>query len=102
MNKEELKQELENSFNIDRKASELSDNIKKLKMLIVEMLENYFCLDVEKDEEDIFILHDNMGIKCDILRDYANKSQDLINDINCLASDALERKLAIYDNTYNI
>ena len=102
MNKEELKQELENSFNIETKAGELTGNIEKIKLLVTEMADNYFCLDKEQDEDDIFILHDDMGIKCDILRDYVSKSQELIKNINCLASDALERKLAIYYNTYNI
>ena len=101
MNKEELKQELENSFDIDRKSAELADNIKKIKLLVVEMIENYFCLDEEKDEEDIWVFHGNMGVKCDILRDYVNRSQELIKDIGHLSSDALERKLDIYDNTYN-
>ena len=97
MNKEEIKQDLHNVFTIETKAGELADNIEKLKTLIIEIRDNYFCLDEKNNADDVLCYHNEMGIKCDMLKDYVDKSQELIKDISCLAGETLGRKLDTYD-----
>lgn len=99
MNKEEFKQDLHNVFTIETKAGELAGNIEKLKLLIAEIRDNYFCLDEKNNADDVLCYHNEMGIKCDMLKDYVDKSQELIKDINYLASETLAQKLDTYDNS---
>ena len=99
MNKEEIKQNLQNDITIETKAGELAGNIEKLKLLIAEIRDNYFCLDEKKNADEVLCYHNEMGIKCDMLKDYVDKSQELIKDINYLASETLTQKLDTYDNS---
>lgn len=94
MNKEEIKQDLHNVFTIETKAGELADNIEKLKTLIIEIRDNYFEIN---DTDEVLCYRKQAGIKCDMLKDYVDKSQELIKDISCLAGETLRRKLDTYD-----
>lgn len=95
MNKEEFKQDLHNVFTIETKAGELAGNIEKLKTLIIE-IRDYFEIN---DTDEVLCYRKQTGIKCDMLKDYVDKSQELIKDISCLASETLTQKLDTYDNS---
>lgn len=97
MNKKKLEQKV---LDIEENAIELDASLQKLNLLTSDLREDYFCFDEHKDADEVLCYYKNASIKCDMLKDYVNKSQELIKDISYLVGTALGRKLDVYDE-YN-